>query len=125
MAGGLHLLHAEVTHMSLSSSLRSVAIIAGLAASTIVVSAQNNYWDARRNLYTRLEPGMTISVRTNSPIESGRTDYRVYTGTVDQDVRGDNNRLAIPRGSSAELIVRQRRDGDLVLDLESVSVNGQ
>ena len=40
-------------------------------------------------------------------------------------MRGDNNRLAIPRGSSAELIVRAQLDGDVVLDLESVSVNGQ
>jgi hypothetical protein len=42
-----------------------------------------------------------------------------------QDVRGDNGRLAIPRGATVELIVRVARDNDLVLDLESVTVNGQ
>lgn len=110
--------------MSSSSSLRGLAVIVGLGLSTLALSAQSN-WDQRRNLYTRLEPGMTIPVRTNDSIEAGRADYRVYNGTVDQDVRGDNNRLAIPRGSSAELIVRAQRDGDLVLDLESVSVNGE
>jgi hypothetical protein len=44
---------------------------------------------------------------------------------VDQDVRGTNGRLAIPRGSTVELIVRVARDNDLILDLESVTVNGQ
>src|SRR5213078_253190 len=96
--------------MSLNSSLRGAVIIAGLGLSTLALSAQGN-WDSRRNLYTRLEPGMTIPVRTNNSIEAGRSDYRVYTGTVDRDVRGDNDRIAIPRGSSAELIVRQQRDG--------------
>jgi hypothetical protein len=49
----------------------------------------------------------------------------VYYGIVDQDVRGGNGRIAIPRGSNAELIVRVARDNDLILDLESVVVNGQ
>src|SRR5947199_4133892 len=66
-----------------------------------------------------------IAVRTNESIDVERRDNRVYTGIVDQDVRGDNGRLAIPRGSNAELIVRVRPDNDLILDLESVVVNGQ
>ena len=49
----------------------------------------------------------------------------VYTGTVDQDVRGSNGRLAIPRGSQVELIIRVAPDKDLILDLESAMVNGQ
>jgi hypothetical protein len=49
----------------------------------------------------------------------------VFGGTVDQDVRGENGRLAIPRGSHVELIVRVERDNDLILDLDSVMVNGQ
>jgi hypothetical protein len=44
---------------------------------------------------------------------------------VERDVRGRDRRLAIPRGSTAELIVRAQRDGDLVVDLESVTVNSQ
>jgi hypothetical protein len=85
--------------------------------------------DQDRNRYndrtTRLEPGTVIPVRTNDAIDVDRRDNRVYTGVVDQDVRGDNGRLAIPRGSSVELIVRVERDNDLVIDLESVMVNGQ
>jgi hypothetical protein len=72
----------------------------------------------------RLDPGTTITVRTNEPIDSSRTDYRVYTATVDRGVRGDNGDLAIPRGATAELIVRSARDNDLILDLESVTIGG-
>jgi len=98
----------------------------GLAVvvSSVLASAQGN-WDQNRNIFTRLERGMTIRVRTTQGIDAARTDYRVYTGVVDEEVRGDNGRLAIPRGSTAELIVRTDRGGDLVLDLESVSVNGE
>jgi hypothetical protein len=74
---------------------------------------------------TRLERGTVIPVRTNEAIDVERRDNRVYPGVVDQDVRGDNGGLAIPRGSQAELIVRVRPDNDLILDLESVVVNGQ
>ena len=74
---------------------------------------------------TRIEPGTNISIRTNDSIDVEKYDNRVYYGVVDQDVRGENGRLAIPRGSRAELIVRVMRDNDLVLDLESVTANGQ
>src|SRR6202043_1165336 len=82
-------------------------------------------WDRDRGMYTRLEPGAVIPVRTNDRIDVERSDNRVYYSTVDQDVRGDNGHLAIPRGASAELIVRVAPDNDLILDLESVVVNGK
>jgi hypothetical protein len=83
------------------------------------------YWDRDRGLYIMLQPGTVVAIRTQDPIDVERTDNRVFSGIVDQDVRGDNGRLAIPRGSRAELIVRVARDNDLILDLESVVVNGQ
>ena len=86
---------------------------------------RDRYWDNDRGIYTRLEPGTMIPVRTNEPINVDRSDNRVYYGTVDREVRGNNGRIAIPRGSNAELIVRVARDNDLILDLESVVVNGQ
>jgi hypothetical protein len=82
-------------------------------------------WDQGRGVYTRVGPGATIAVRTTEAIDVERKSNRVYYGTVDQDVRGDNGRVAIPRGSNAELIVRVAPDNDLILDLESVVVNGQ
>jgi len=74
---------------------------------------------------TRIEPGTEIVVRTNQYIDNAQRDNRIYTGTVDQNVRGGNGRLGIPRGSQVEMIVRTARDGDLILDLESVTVNGK
>lgn len=91
-----------------------------------VASAQDRDRDYRDRLgFTRLEPGMLISVRTDQTIDVERRDNRVYWGTVSQDVFGDNGQLAIPAGSRAEMMVRVAPDNDLILDLESVNVNGQ
>jgi hypothetical protein len=78
-------------------------------------------WERR----TRLEAGTIVPVRVDQTITSERADGRIFTGIVDQDVVGSNGQLAIPRGSNVELIVRAARDGDLILDLESVVVYGQ
>jgi hypothetical protein len=82
-------------------------------------------WDRGRSMYTELAPGTTIPVRTTEPINVERRNNRVYYGIVNRDVRGDTGHIAIPRGSNAELIVRVAPDNDLILDLESVVVNGQ
>jgi hypothetical protein len=72
-----------------------------------------------------IQPGTNITVRTNQRIDADRRDYRVYTASVDQDVFGADGQVAIPRGAPVELTVREARDGDLILDLESVIANGQ
>jgi hypothetical protein len=69
--------------------------------------------------------GTSISVRTSERIDVKKSDGRVFTGVVDQDVRDANNRVAIPRGSKAELTVKTLSKNDLVLDLESVTVGEQ
>jgi hypothetical protein len=103
-----------------------IAVALALCCSPIIVSAQRDpNRDRDRAPYTRLEPGMTISVRTNEPIDANRADYRVYTGIVTQNVLGGDRRVAIPRGSTVELIVRHSRNNELILDMESVTVNGQ
>jgi len=114
---------------------RGIKITSGLVAMALCLSTlgaaqdrdrdRDRDRDQDRDRMTRLEPGTVIAVRTNESIDVERSDNRVYTGIVDQDVRGDNGRLAIPRGASVELIVRVARDNDLILDLESVVVNGQ
>jgi hypothetical protein len=117
-----------------SSPLHSSSVVSGSAMLIAlcllpIASAQDRdrFRDPspNRDLITRLEPGTIIPVRTNEPINVRRRDNRIYTGIMDRDVRGNNGRLAIPRGSRAELIVRVAPDNDLILDLESVVVNGQ
>jgi hypothetical protein len=104
----------------------TIFLAVGLAT---VVSAQDRDRDGDHHddhdRVTRIEPGTTIAIRTNQFIDSDHRDNRVYTGTVSQDVRGEHGRLAIPRGSQVELIVRVAHDNDLILDLESVTVLGQ
>ena len=118
-----------VSMRSINHSIRklqgvlAVLIVSGWCMSS-VASAQYRDWDHDRDRVTRLEPGTRIPVRLNQTIDVNRSDNRVFYGTVDQDVRGDHGRVVIPRGSSVELMVRVARDNDLVLDLDSVVVNG-
>jgi len=69
--------------------------------------------------------GTSISVRTNETIDAKKSDGRVFSGVVDQDVMDANGAVAIPKGSNAELMVKSISSKDLALDLESISVGGQ
>jgi hypothetical protein len=73
----------------------------------------------------RIEAGSLVTVRTNEEIRTDRNDDRVYTGVVDQDVQDASGRPALPRGTRVELVVRAVEGRELVLDLESVVVEGQ
>jgi hypothetical protein len=118
----------------LSSAIVGAVVIAALCA-TQMIQAQNvnDRYDrnGRYDAYSRLaqiDPGTLISVRTRQSIDVGRQDGRVFPGVVERDVWDDSSRLAIPaipRGSAAELLVRSARDGDLILDLDSITVGGQ
>jgi hypothetical protein len=70
--------------------------------------------------------GSTITVRTNESIDArSPSDSRIYTAVVDRDVTDNSGRVVIPRGSDAELILRNSSNNEVVLDLESVNVNGR
>jgi hypothetical protein len=118
-------------------SLRTVtAIGVGMLMTVFSISpagyAQNwrdpQFWNTNTDRLSRIEPGTFVQVRTSQGIDSDRTDGRVFSGVVAEDVWDDYSRLAvpaIPRGARVELIVRAARDGDLILDLESVIAHGQ
>ena len=97
---------------------------AGVAAAALLVtpamgSAQS--WD----YINPIPAGTTLQVRTTEAIDTQSMDGRIFTGTIENDVRDTQGRLAIPRGATAELVVRRDADNDLVLDLDSVMVNGR
>ena len=70
--------------------------------------------------------GTEIAVRTDEAITiKERSNGRTYAGSVSQDVIAGDGTLLIPRDSRAELAVRSVDDSDLVVDLESVTVNGR
>ena len=70
-----------------------------------------------------IEAGTTISVRTNETISADDSDGRVFSGSVDRDVRNRNGRVVVPRGSDVELVVKDTSNDELVLDLEAITVN--
>jgi hypothetical protein len=117
-----------------NARLNLVRAAAALAAVTTVVTlcleTATHAQRYRDNLTTlqRLDPDTFIPVRTNQYISSSRADGRVFPGTIAEDVWDDQSRLAvpaIPAGSPVELVVRNARDGDLVLDLDAVIAHGQ
>ncbi len=70
-------------------------------------------------------PGTQVAVKTDQPIEMHTWDRgRIYPAHVARDVFAKNGEVAIPRGSYAELIVRETGPNQMALDLESVTVNG-
>ena len=73
----------------------------------------------------RIEAGSVVRVRTDDEIRTDRSDDRVYTGVVDEDVQDASGRLALPRGTRVELVVRAAEGRELILDLESVIIEGQ
>jgi hypothetical protein len=79
---------------------------------------------AQRYRSQLIGPGTNIVVRTTQDINANRSDGRVYHGVVDQDVIGREGAVVIPRGSDAELIARRVSGNEMVLDLESVTVDG-
>ena len=83
--------------------------------------AQSRPWTALKYI----EPGTSIPVRTTQAIDSSTQDGLVYTGVVDQDVLDKAGNVALPRGTTAELVVRRGDNNELVLDLDSVTANGQ
>src|SRR4030095_13656538 len=74
----------------------------------------------------RVPAGTEVTVRTNDTIDGNSpSDFRVYTATVDRDVTNRDGRILIPRGSQAELILRDADSNNVVLDLETITVNGE
>lgn len=95
------------------------AAIAALLVTPALASAQA--W----NFVDPVPAGTTIQVRTTEAIDSQTMDGRIYRGVVESDVRDAQGRLAVPRGATAELVVRRGPDNELVLDLDSVTVHGR
>jgi hypothetical protein len=69
--------------------------------------------------------GTELVVRNNEAIEAATaSDGKTYSAVFAEDVRDTNGDIAIPKGSSADLVVR-KSDSGMLLNLEQVRVNGQ
>ncbi len=80
-----------------------------------------------------LAPGTQISVRNEETIDSSKAAQgQTYAAEVTRDVLDASGAVVIPRGSNAVIVIRSASGGgkirgasNLVLDLQSVSVEGQ
>src|SRR3954469_4283850 len=72
-----------------------------------------------------VDSGTSVQVRTTQAIDQSAVDGRVYSAVVDQDVMDSSGHVAIPRGATAELVVRKGPSDELYLDLDSISMSGQ
>jgi len=89
--------------------------------------------NAIRTKTYRLPAGTRISVRTEETIDSKRAvEGQTFASEVSADVVDANGDVVIPRGSNAQIVIKSASKGgrfrgaaDLVLDLQSVSVEGQ
>ena len=111
-----------LTNRGRSATLTIGAVgLAALLAPSRSLTAQAPIADA-----ARIEAGTEITVRATEPIDVQSRDGRIYSAVVDRDVlESSTGRVVIPAGSAVELEARDVRDGDLILDLDSVTVNGR
>src|SRR2546426_493923 len=91
--------------------------------SLLVFSCANN--DATAGLHA------TVFLRDGTSY-AGTVQSQTFAAEVSKDVRDAAGDIVIPRGSNAQIVIRSASKGgrftgesDLVLDLESVSVDGQ
>jgi len=83
--------------------------------------------------FRTIPAGTTISVRSNETIDSQRaTAGQPFPALVAESVVDTDGRVAIPRGASATLVVRQvsgqgkmQGQSELVVDVGSVNVGGR
>ncbi len=97
---------------------------------------EHHYHPTRAEVTTKtyvLPVGTQVSVRTEDTINSDTAvEGQTYAAEVVEDVLDANSDVVIPHGSNAQIVIRSASKGgrfrgtsDLVLDLQTISVEGQ
>jgi hypothetical protein len=97
---------------------------------------EHHYHPTQGEIHTKtyvLPVGTQVSVRTEDTINSATAvEGQTYAAEITDDVLDANGDVVIPHGSNAQIVIRSASKGgrfrgasDLVLDLQSVSVEGQ
>jgi len=73
---------------------------------------------------TTIDADTMLKIRTTEAIDVKAADGLIYTATVDEVVLDRNGEVAIPEGSTVELMAR-KSGNEMTLDLESVTVSGR
>lgn len=115
------------------------AVPSGSAAATRASSDrvhEHHYHPTQAEIHTKtylVPDGTKVAVRTEDTIDSGKaSEGQTYAAEVADDVLDGEGNVVIPRGSNAQIVIRSASKGgkirgasDLVLDLQSISVEGQ
>jgi hypothetical protein len=99
-------------------------------------SHENHYHPSQAEIHTKtyeLAAGTEVPVRSEDTIDSAKAvEGQTYAAEIADDVRDADGDVVIPRGSNAQIVIRSASKGgrfrgasDLVLDLQSVTVEGQ
>jgi hypothetical protein len=97
---------------------------------------EHHYHPTRAEIHTKtylLPVATKVSVRTEDTISSATAvEGQTYPAEVTDDVLDANGDVVIPHGSNAQIVIRSASKGgrfhgtsDLVLDLQSISVEGK
>ena len=97
---------------------------------------EHHYHPTQAEIHTKtyvLPVGTQVSVRTEDTIDSAKAaEGQTYAAEVTDNVLDANGDVVIPHGSGAQIVIRSASKGgrfhgtsDLVLDLQSISVEGQ
>lgn len=89
---------------------------------------QDNHGDDQARMERVVLPvGTEVAVRTNQRIDSREVvEGQTFSAQIAEDIRDTDGSIAIPRGTDASLITRRLEDnGDITLDIESITVRGQ
>jgi hypothetical protein len=97
---------------------------------------EHHYHPTRSDIHTKtyeLATGTQVSVRSEETIDSATAaEDQTYAAEITDDVLDSNGDVVIPHGSNAQIIIRSASKGgrfrgtsDLVLDLQSITVEGQ
>ena len=95
--------------------------VAAMLSATVAV-VQPTF--AQAQLRTTIDAETMLKVRTSQAIDVKNADGLIYKGTIEEDVLDRNGDVAIPEGSTVELMARKNAD-EMTLDLESVTINGR
>jgi hypothetical protein len=90
-------------------------------------SRNNRGYDQSRMERVVLAAGTELAVRTNERIDArDAVEGKTFSAQIEENVRDNDGSTAIPRGSDARLVVRRlENNGDLILDVESIAVEGR
>jgi hypothetical protein len=119
-----------VAHRYKASQVQNVELTSARQTS---YNALKNYGTSNNDRQPELLPaGTQLVILTNEAIDSkAAASNQLFSGQVDQDVIDSSNELIVPKGSPAQLIIRNVSSGgvagtsEITLDIQSITVNGR